>query len=323
MAAAASPPRRLLPLFFLVSLLIGVAPSSSSSSEGERLPTKCEVCKFLTTELQAALDKTKRSKEVLELGEVLDSGKRKRKIKYHTSETRLAEAMDNICEQILQYSVHAERPGSLRFAKGTSETMNTLKNLVHKGVKVELGIPFEMWDSPSAEVTDLKMQCEKMLEAHEEVVEDWYFNHQHLNLDTFLCEAQVLKDDERGCLTEVWSGKGDAGLNQEPEVTERPKPSTEGQVKADDSERNQGTGGGEHDPGELCRPPTMLLAISQSLTRAVHILLVLSPGSSPHLPPRLSNLHYSHSPAPYLCSNLPLKKNHSQTQSSLSPNSEH
>lgn len=25
--------------------------------------------------------------------------------------------MDNICEGILQYSVHAERPGSLRYAK--------------------------------------------------------------------------------------------------------------------------------------------------------------------------------------------------------------
>ncbi|GCC41224.1 hypothetical protein chiPu_0025066 [Chiloscyllium punctatum] len=77
----------------------------------------CEVCKFLTLELQSALDKTKHSKEVLELGEVLDNGKRKRKIKYNTSETRLADAMDNICVRILQYNIHAERPGSLRYAK--------------------------------------------------------------------------------------------------------------------------------------------------------------------------------------------------------------
>lgn len=32
-------------------------------------------------------------------------------------ETRLTEAIDNICERILQYNVHAERPGSLRYAK--------------------------------------------------------------------------------------------------------------------------------------------------------------------------------------------------------------
>lgn len=43
------------------------------------------VCKFLTIELQDALEKTGRSKEVLELGEVLDTGKRRRKIKYNTS----------------------------------------------------------------------------------------------------------------------------------------------------------------------------------------------------------------------------------------------
>lgn len=43
------------------------------------------VCKFLTVELQDALEKTGRSKEVLELGEVLDTGKRRRKIQYNTS----------------------------------------------------------------------------------------------------------------------------------------------------------------------------------------------------------------------------------------------
>ncbi len=43
------------------------------------------VCKLLTVELQDALEKTARSKEVLELGEVLDTGKRKRKIQYNTS----------------------------------------------------------------------------------------------------------------------------------------------------------------------------------------------------------------------------------------------
>lgn len=36
--------------------------------------------------------------------------------------------------------------------------MNTLKNLVDKGVKVELGLPYELWDEPSVEVADLKRQ---------------------------------------------------------------------------------------------------------------------------------------------------------------------
>ncbi|KAJ0055628.1 hypothetical protein NL108_006483, partial [Boleophthalmus pectinirostris] len=154
-------------------------------------------CKFLTVELQEALEKTGRSKEVLELGEVLDTGKRRRKIKYNTSETRLTDAVDNICERILQYNVHAERPGSLRYAKGASQTMTTLKNLVHKGVKVDLGMPFELWDEPSVEVSDMKKQCETMLEEYEEVVEDWYFHHQDERLENFLCLNHVLRTSDQ------------------------------------------------------------------------------------------------------------------------------
>uniref|UniRef100_A0AAV2KUJ3 DUF3456 domain-containing protein n=1 Tax=Knipowitschia caucasica TaxID=637954 RepID=A0AAV2KUJ3_KNICA len=180
-----------------------------SASEDERLPNKCEVCKFLTVELQEALEKTERSKEVLELGEVLDTGKRRRKIKYNTSETRLADALDDICQGILQYNVHAERPGSLRYAKGASQTMTTLKNLVHKGVKVDLGMPFELWDEPSVEVSDMKKQCETMLEEFEEVVEDWYFHHQDQRLENFLCLNHALKSTDQECLSEVW--KGDMG----------------------------------------------------------------------------------------------------------------
>uniref|UniRef100_A0A3Q1FTU7 Canopy FGF signaling regulator 4 n=1 Tax=Acanthochromis polyacanthus TaxID=80966 RepID=A0A3Q1FTU7_9TELE len=201
-----------------ILVLLGVW-SFVVANEEERLPNKCEVCKFLTVELQEALEKTGRSKEVLEVGEVLDTGKRRRKIKYNTSETRLTEAVDNICERILQYSVHAERPGSLRYAKGASQTMTTLKNLVHKGVKVDLGMPYELWDEPSVEVSDMKKQCETMLEEYEEVVEDWYFHHQDQRLENFLCENHVLKTSEQECLKEMW--KGDVGKKGEAEEATR------------------------------------------------------------------------------------------------------
>uniref|UniRef100_A0A673M2Z0 Protein canopy 4-like n=1 Tax=Sinocyclocheilus rhinocerous TaxID=307959 RepID=A0A673M2Z0_9TELE len=189
------------------------------ANQEERLPNKCEVCKLLTVELQDALEKTGRSKEVLELEEVLDTGKCRRKIKYNTSETQLTEAMDNVCERILQYKIHAERPGSLRYAKGTSQTMNTLKNLMDKGVKVELGIPYELWDEPSVEVADLKRQCESMLEEYEEVVENWNFHHQDERFDRFFCPlfpSLILSLSE--CLNEVW--KGDMGVKGSKEESE-------------------------------------------------------------------------------------------------------
>lgn len=46
-----------------------------------------------------------------------------------SSETRLIETLENVCERFLQYNVHAERPGSLRYARGRSQTMETLWNL--------------------------------------------------------------------------------------------------------------------------------------------------------------------------------------------------
>lgn len=49
-----------------------------------------------------------------------------------------------------------------------SQTFETLHGLVDKGVKVDLGIPYELWDKPSAEVTHLKTQCEHLLEKYEE-----------------------------------------------------------------------------------------------------------------------------------------------------------
>ncbi|XP_026518889.1 protein canopy homolog 4 [Terrapene carolina triunguis] len=221
-----------LPLLGL--LLLGAPGKGAGHGEDERRPTPCEVCKYLSLELQETLAQSARSKEVL------DSGKRKRRIQYNTSETRLAEALETVCEQFLHYSVHTERPGSLRYAKGQSQTMNTLKNLVNKGVKVDLGIPLELWDEPSVEVTQLKQQCETMLEQFEAVLEDWYFHHQETALAAFLCEGHVLAPGEKGCLSEVWTGrKGDEGAQEEEEEEEtmkQPSPPTRHAA---------------HDPGEL------------------------------------------------------------------------
>ena len=47
----------------------------------------------------------------------------------------------------------------------------------NKGVQVDLGIPYELWDKPSVEITALKSQCENLIENHESDIEEWYFNH--------------------------------------------------------------------------------------------------------------------------------------------------
>uniref|UniRef100_A0A4W5LVE0 Protein canopy homolog 3 n=1 Tax=Hucho hucho TaxID=62062 RepID=A0A4W5LVE0_9TELE len=88
---------------------------------------------------------------------------------------RFIEVVENVCQRLSGYNLHKEREGSNRFAKGMSETFSTLHGLVHKGVKVVMDIPYELWNETSAEVTHLKKPCDVMVEQYEEVIEDWGF----------------------------------------------------------------------------------------------------------------------------------------------------
>lgn len=160
------------------------------------------VCKFLAIELTDRLDETSKTHEVLETGYHFDPS-RKMKTRYVKSELRLVESLDNVCERLLKYNVHKERTDSTRFAKGQSQTFETLHGLVDKGVKVDLGIPYDLWDKPSAEVTHLKTQCENMLEKHEEDIENWYWTDQDTPLYKYICIDRALKKGDAGCLDET------------------------------------------------------------------------------------------------------------------------
>lgn len=108
--------------------------------------------------MQDRLEETGKTREVIETGYSVDDVKPKKKKEYIKSELRLIESLEGVCERILNYNIHKERTDSTRFAKGMSQTFQTLHGLVDKGVKVELGIPYELWDKPSAEVTNMKVQ---------------------------------------------------------------------------------------------------------------------------------------------------------------------
>lgn len=118
------------------------------------------VCKTLATELEQRLEETGKTSEVIETGYAVDDVKPKKKKEYRKSELRLVESLDGVCDRILEYNIHKERQDSTRFAKGMSQTFQTLHGLVDKGVKVELGIPYELWDKPSAEITNMKTQVD-------------------------------------------------------------------------------------------------------------------------------------------------------------------
>lgn len=192
-----------LPSIFIILLLLATVQikAKDDSDYGVLYPTDCEVCKYYATELEVRLKETGKTHDVIETGYGLDAIKKKKP--YKVSELRLIESMEEVCERMLEYNIHKERKDSTRFAKGMSETFRTLHGLVDKGVKVELGIPHELWDKPSVEITTLKSKCEHLSEEYESDIEDWYFHHQNeIPLKTFLCIQRVLHKGDTGCLVE-------------------------------------------------------------------------------------------------------------------------
>ncbi|XP_031638761.1 protein canopy 4 [Contarinia nasturtii] len=202
-------PQKLISCIALCAFIVIGVDCSIEEEHGVIYANRCEACKILATELMDRLKETGKSREVIDVGYSVDDVKPKKRKEYKKSELRLIESLENICDRVLQYNLHKERKGSTRFAKGMSQTFKTLHGLVDKGVKVDLGMPYELWDTPSAEVSRLKTQCESLVELHESDVEDWYYNAEEkgIPLIKFLCEDIVLKDEDSTCLYEVFDDK--------------------------------------------------------------------------------------------------------------------
>uniref|UniRef100_A0A096MDN8 Protein canopy homolog 3 n=1 Tax=Poecilia formosa TaxID=48698 RepID=A0A096MDN8_POEFO len=179
-----------------VILSVGAA-KTDGDDDWVHLPNRCEVCKFVSIEMKSAFEETGKTKAVIESNYNFIDGKGAPPVKYVKSDLRFIEVVENVCQRLLEYNLHKERSGSNRFAKGMSETFSTLHGLVHKGVKVVMDIPYELWNETSAEVADLKKQCDVMVEEYEDVIEDWYKGNQEEDLTTYLCEKHVLKGGDK------------------------------------------------------------------------------------------------------------------------------
>ncbi|XP_075948452.1 protein canopy homolog 3 [Anarhichas minor] len=225
--------------FFSILSSVGAA-KTAGDDDWVYLPNKCEVCKFVSIEMKSAFDETGKTKEVIGRNYRFIDSKGAPPIKYVKSDLRFIEVIENVCQRLLTYNLHKERSGSNRFAKGMSETFSTLHGLVNKGVNVVMDIPFELWNETSAEVADLKKQCDVMIEKYEDVIEDWYKGNQEEDLTTYLCEKHVLKGQDRACLNEEWSPKkkGDqAAIAEDKKKKKKKKKGGEGGGGGSDGEK--------------------------------------------------------------------------------------
>lgn len=202
--------------FLSLSAILFALVAGGVDDEEEKLPTKCHVCKHLVQELYDELERSGKSNEVFHTGQIFQE--KRKEINYRKSEVRLNEALENACTNVLDYKVHKDKIKALRYEKKESTTFNTLKGLKKRGVKVELGFPDEMWDTPDAEVTRLKSRCEMMVESYEDDLTEWYWNHQDENLTNWLCIERVLNPGEDDCLNISETEKtGEDGLGHQKE----------------------------------------------------------------------------------------------------------
>ncbi|XP_075890304.1 protein canopy homolog 3 [Nelusetta ayraudi] len=234
--------------FVCVILSVGAA-KDGGDDDWVHLPNKCEVCKFVSIEMKSAFDETGKTKEVIGRNYGFIDNKGAPPIKYAKSDLRFIEVVENVCQRLLEYNLHKERSGSNRFAKGMSETFSTLHGLVNKGVNVVMDIPFELWNETSAEVADLKKQCDVLIEQYEEVIEDWYKGSQEEDLTTYLCAKHVLKGQDAACLGENYDHrkkKGDpAAIAEDKKKKKKKKGAKKGKGKMEEGEEGRGDGASE------------------------------------------------------------------------------
>jgi hypothetical protein len=98
---------------------------------------------------------------------------------------------------MLNFKVHKDKEGLARFSRELSSSMKAIKELQGRGVQVrfviyfkpskkcfqvELGIPIELWDSPSVETSLLKQHCDWLNEEFEDVILDWFHSERSKSL---------------------------------------------------------------------------------------------------------------------------------------------
>ncbi|KAF1749443.1 hypothetical protein GCK72_025911 [Caenorhabditis remanei] len=141
------------------------------------MPTKCEICALVSIEFDSQAARV-----------------------HKRVSSEFADITEKICLGFNEFKIHKEKTDLERFSRAPSKTIETLKQMRDKGVKVELGMPYEMWDQPSAEIFALRQGCESLLEDYEDVIEEWFLKKLRVD-DLFkqLCAQNALKHGDASC----------------------------------------------------------------------------------------------------------------------------
>ncbi|PIC21605.1 hypothetical protein B9Z55_026379 [Caenorhabditis nigoni] len=187
-------------LFLAVFVFLASAFVVKSETDYGFMPTKCEICALVSIEFEQQSAKVHNSYEnTFFVSQIVLMS-----ILFQRLTSEFADLTEKICEGFNEFKIHKEKSGLERFSRAPSKTMETLKEMRNKGVKVELGMPYEMWDQPPAEIIALRQGCESILEDYEDLIEEWFLQKLHLkHLLNQLCSQNYIKRGDRSCYADI------------------------------------------------------------------------------------------------------------------------
>lgn len=151
------------------------------------------------------------------------------------SEIALIDALEQVCDITLQYNLHKDRIQGTRFDKKKTSFFQSMDELVGRGVKVDIGIPHELWGSPTAESRLLQLRCEQILEKYEKPITQWYFNeYGKTSLEDYLCKNLMLKEADQTCFLDVIEKQ-----TETPEETEKADEEEEEELEVEEVEEEE------------------------------------------------------------------------------------
>ncbi|XP_065666443.1 protein canopy 4 isoform X2 [Hydra vulgaris] len=168
-------------------------------------PTKCQVCRVLSEELLIEVQRSSSNNQELWLtnrldGEDNDDEKKGKKISYKTSELRLMDILDRVCNNVYDYRSIAGP--DFPYIKGVKSMFRQhLEDMMgqHK-LSVKLDAPEELVEDPTYELRRMQYKCNQMIEEFEDDIYDWYLKNQSENPLEFICADKVLTSKEQDCL---------------------------------------------------------------------------------------------------------------------------
>ncbi|XP_028408781.1 protein canopy homolog 4-like [Dendronephthya gigantea] len=165
---------------------------NESKEDTKKLPTKCQVCRLMVTEIQRKLKIFGKVKTVTSKGRPV----------YYKDDMVIWHVFDELCAEMKKYNIDKKTP--FRYRRGVKSFLR------RQADEMTAHAPNVQWvwnvdaadiDDPTGEIKRLEKQCYNMLVKYQDDIRRWFYASQESNPLKWLCANKVLsRRSSQGCL---------------------------------------------------------------------------------------------------------------------------